>query len=501
MKKRIITAAIILGAMIAYAQERSMLFDFEGDLSQRWGGPHTELKADTDPASVKEGKQSGRWEQLPKNTWLTMKDTPKDWSAYDTLSFWAYSVKATGEAININVYSDPSGGQGGNYFQYSFTVNWTGWKEIIVPFDRFKRIRAPIGWNTVTSFMLHPQLAGKASADTILSLDDMMLTSKAGAKERASDAKGPLSGIIPRPAIAAYIVVSSPITAAVTVRHTDPGKDERVMLRVFDPDEKLVFWKYSETKKAPAQNGVIIAEKISLSVPGVYQVRISAGSFAAAADIGVPEGTPSGVSFQNGDFTAWDGMPAATFAFMPPHAESLSVNGGPLEILDGNGRTIFSGTQKGTIPVAQEKTVWQFKLGTGAKFKAWGFPLILCNTEEAAKAIHASVEELPDGTVVCWKFQGRIHELLKELVAEKYTGRNDALIADFGAVKTALMKDPVRNSLLANPFDGILCSINALVRSQNLDPKSHWCGALDAWNDLESKPSPQNRWDRLRPTP
>ncbi|MBL8995181.1 MAG: hypothetical protein JNM63_17675, partial [Spirochaetia bacterium] len=91
--KTLFLMAILVFAITTFsnAAESLLLSDFEGDLAPVWGGPHTELKGETNPAFVKEGKQSGRWENVGRNNWLGFKKVPADWSAYNTLSFWLFS--------------------------------------------------------------------------------------------------------------------------------------------------------------------------------------------------------------------------------------------------------------------------------------------------------------------------------------------------------------------------------------------------------------------------
>jgi len=66
-------------------------------------------------------------------------------------------------------------GSNGNYFQKLITVNWTGWKKIIIPLSSWGKARQPVGWNFLTGFMMYPQNIQKASEKTVLYLDQMQL--------------------------------------------------------------------------------------------------------------------------------------------------------------------------------------------------------------------------------------------------------------------------------------------------------------------------------------
>lgn len=165
-------AAWLAGTCLNLSSAPLVLSDFEGDHSQTWGGAHTELAPETDPNFVKEGSGSGKWANLPRNKWLTLLKPPANWSSFQGLRFWMHSASATKDSFNLTVAADPAGAQG-NYYLHSFTVDWTGWKEIAIPLASFKKTRNPVGWNAVTSFVLYPTTA--VNEATVYHLDGMRL--------------------------------------------------------------------------------------------------------------------------------------------------------------------------------------------------------------------------------------------------------------------------------------------------------------------------------------
>ena len=125
----------------------------------------------------------------------------------------------------------------------------------------------------------------------------------------------------------------------------------------------------------------------------------------------------------------------------PPRAEELTLVGGPAVVRDAQGKELAQlepGKQQ-AIPVTQTETVWRFDLPDpkGWQLRAAGFPLILCTTAEAARAIRASVEVLPDGTVVCHQFQRRIAEMLPRLLDPAKVGTAEKLIVPLATRKEA----------------------------------------------------------------
>jgi len=463
-----------------------MLYDFEGDLSENFPAF---LKSETEKEFVKEGTQSGKWENLKANRWLEIKNFPTDWSAYDTVSFWMYSEHATGEEMRFNVHSDKEKPMGGNYYTFTFFVNWSGWKEFAIPFEKFGISRNPVGWQMITTMIMYPQ-SGGASPETVLYLDKFMLSQR-------REPPGPLTGLRPASALTVYIDAEKAVTADIVFRSTDDAKPNRVMLRVFDAKETLVLRKFIVMSNSVKSEGILAKETVEMVKPGIYQVRVIAGCRRVAVDIRLSKDTGWGVSFQNGDYSSWPKMPEKMYTYIPHKAEKLFIEGGPVTIRDENQKDLFSGKKKGEITVNKNKTVWEILPDPAGKFTAYGFPFILCNTSEAAEKIKASIRVLPDGTAVSWKFQEEAQLLIKKYAQTEYVGRNEDLTVDFNKVKNVLRQDPIRNEQLIVSYDGVLRPLNAIINSQNLNSADHWCGAIDFWQSASQKTEPENRWDRL----
>lgn len=137
---------------------------------------------------VKQGQSSGEWRNHPRYPTIACRALEPDWSTCGALKFWAYSEVPTNEVITFGVCSDNPATPALDYFTHDFTVDWTGWKEINLPFSEFHSLGKPMGWNHVDGLYFFTKFARRApDPRTALFLDDMKLTpGKAGAVTAAA---------------------------------------------------------------------------------------------------------------------------------------------------------------------------------------------------------------------------------------------------------------------------------------------------------------------------
>ncbi|AHF89029.1 hypothetical protein OPIT5_00830 [Opitutaceae bacterium TAV5] len=348
----------------------------------------------------------------------------------------------------------------------------------------------------------------------------------------AGDAAGTLDigPLALQPAAAVYIVKQgAAINARVTAHRGSRAEGERLLVRAFGPDERISFWQYCEPGRKPVSFGpgdgevwgiplpqpakprpgeMIFDADIPLVADGVHQIRLVGGARNSTARVSLPPGTAWGISCQNGTWSPWEGQPEKMFVYIPPRAEELQIGGGPLRILDETGKQIAESTIDNlrtltTIPVTRTDVVWQVEFPSPDNWRiraSAGFPFILCSSPDAARAIKASVEILPDGTVVAWKFQRRIAELLPALLSPENVGKADDLIVPLASREAEWLKNPERNVHLLDNY-GLFSTVAWSLRHQNVDPASHWAGAINGWQERIGRPAPENRWDRLRSLP
>ncbi|MBN1671749.1 MAG: hypothetical protein JXR37_11980 [Kiritimatiellae bacterium] len=296
----------------------------------------------------------------------------------------------------------------------------------------------------------------------------------------------------PRPALALYLVTDGRPCA---LRARVSGKGERVSIRLFDPDEKVLARRFAY----PVSDSGEPFGPAQLDRAGIYQLRVVCGLHRGTVEVELSRPLPYGVSFQNGDFKPWPGQPEVMHVWVPRRAEIFGLaaaRGVEFRAPDG-GAPIHDGE----TPLGATDVVWQARFPDPKtwSFRAWGFPVILCDRPATARRIRASVEYLDDGrTVVCHKFQKRIAELLPGLLDRKNVGDTQELLSLLFARKTEWLAEPERNIELLNAYS-LWPTLQEALEKQNTDPRSHWGGSVGAWRSKEGKPFPENRWDRLRP--
>jgi len=171
--------ALVVASAAQAADDSLLLSGFEPTLASEWR--HTArakivpFVVETASDKVKVGQSSGRWENLDHNKWATLANCPGDWIPYASLSLWVHSAVANGQQLNFSVSAPhEQGGQG--YYLHQITVDWTGWKQVVVPLSSFRPNRTPAPWSRITGFQLSSGGWGaKPLADTVLHLDDLRL--------------------------------------------------------------------------------------------------------------------------------------------------------------------------------------------------------------------------------------------------------------------------------------------------------------------------------------
>lgn len=340
----------------------------------------------------------------------------------------------------------------------------------------------------------------------------------------------------PSPVTSFYIVnqPGSMVQLELDLLKASRKNGDHVTIRIFDPAEKLVFWKHVEigklsdgefglgTMEVDGIGGDLLKplmpeqliQKFSYEMdkPGVYQVRVVAGSRNAMVKMQLSRELPWGVSCQNGDFVPWDNQPQKLHLFVPPHTRHLSVSGYGVSVTDDKQQVRYdslasiSGRKQHRIDITETGKVWTMTFANVKRWelRAWEMPLILCNTPEAASQIKASITQTADGTVVSHSFQADILALRPNLVDRQRVGDTEQLLAQTRmteAHKQAMLADAQRCSILFNGNDNFFQRVDYFIRSQNLDPTSHWAGSVTAWREHEGKPGLDGRWDHFEKIP
>lgn len=295
-----------------------------------------------------------------------------------------------------------------------------------------------------------------------------------------------------------------PFTVHLRWREADRAHVDRPMLvRVFDPEERMLI-----RHDAPGEKSDDIEQTASLAVPargaGVYQVAIT--GFWPVVDLHTDPPLSFGV-YGYPQIACRDGQFAGAFVYAPPGLAHLNVRWSEglqsLSVSDDAGSNVMKvSAADGSASSAPIESGRVYRLsarsqGVGAISFA-GMPIVLCPDEASARAIHASVDVLDDGTICFHKFQARAHAILaryRALPPSAYAVQPPVLVR----FRQEWLAQPARNQLLLGPY-GVFAGLEAVLAAQVLDSASPWFGCIHAERDQSGAMRRGDPWktiDRL----
>ncbi len=284
------------------------------------------------------------------------------------------------------------------------------------------------------------------------------------------------------PAATLYVVSDGkPCRVRVTFSPGPRPGDDWLLTRSFDANEKLVFWKNQRVKLADFP---VVHEFTLPGQAGVHQIRLLAGEYKTKAKVEFDRPLPAGVCGQRGTLYAWDSSVEQAWAYVPPKASVMELSGGPCRVTDESGAVLADlpkPKSRAEVAIRQRRVVLkvQFPKPGQWSLQMRGFPFILCPSPEVARTIKASIEELPDGTVVHHKFQVEIAKVLPKLLAPENAGRARSLVFGLRRLQREWLKAPIRNSNLLGSY-GFMEHVNWSLRMQDMNPRSSTSGAITA---------------------
>ena len=310
-----------------------------------------------------------------------------------------------------------------------------------------------------------------------------------------------------REALTFYVVNDAGGDFALDVRFRCPRQvsmDRPVLVRVFDPDERLIARHDDPGEKAgPPVPERECKTQVNASGKGVYQVVVT--GFDGSVDLETDPKLPWGV-FGYPGLVGRGSQFENAYVFLPPGLDVLRVScDGAIESLkffdeQGAERLVITSAARGgttQLPASKPDVVWRLSAkgkadGSEYEINFGGMPIILCPDESTARAVHASVDVLDDGTICFHKFQARAHALLK-----KYRSMDASAFAVSPPIlvrqKNSWLKEPIRNQLLLANF-GVFATLPEALAEQNLDPRSPWFGSVFVWRDEKGEPRRDNPW-------
>jgi hypothetical protein len=151
-----------------------------------------------DHERVKSGTASGLWGDHPRFPTVSTADVPPDWSGARSLALWVDSEVATGQTVVVAVLSDNPETPWRDFLVFPFTVDWTGWRRLALPFSRFEPMGDPMGWVAVQGVYFFTKVYNlQPSPYTVLRLDAMVL--EGGARFGGTTPNPTISDLTERP--------------------------------------------------------------------------------------------------------------------------------------------------------------------------------------------------------------------------------------------------------------------------------------------------------------
>ncbi len=140
--KKIFTGFLVLAISVlsVSAQVNILTFSKKGKPEQKVNGGEI---------VTFEGAPAIAWKDLKKSTQLKIRKFSPDWSSATSLIAKIYSKKATGQVINFAPYSENKASESFDYYRYPVTIDWSGWKQVVIPFSQFRAVRNPAGWSKI----------------------------------------------------------------------------------------------------------------------------------------------------------------------------------------------------------------------------------------------------------------------------------------------------------------------------------------------------------------
>jgi hypothetical protein len=296
--------------------------------------------------------------------------------------------------------------------------------------------------------------------------------------------------------ISFYLVNPTGADFDLTVSHHNAARERRpqpALVRVFDPRDTLVArheFPGDIVIPAPTEQQDF---RIEGGGQGVYSVIITGGGQVQIAT--EPE-LEFGVYGHFQWLTGNDEQYADAYVYLPPGLKQLPIIADQgfesLTLADEAGQQMLQlekGDQNRTVDLpAEGEHVWHMSArGSGSyRLDFKGYPIIVCPSAQTARAIHAGVDIMADGTICYHKHQVAAWELLQQY--RKRPAEDFAVeLVPIEDYTDLLLAEPGRNQLLFNYY-GVISNLAPILASQNLDPDSPWFGSIHVWEDAQRNP-------------
>lgn len=122
-----------------------------------------------------EGTQSGAWEDTVAVDRVRYRGKVIDASGAKAVRFWLHSREATGAVIALALFSENPASSEPDYYFANVKIDFSGWREVTIPFTEMKVRREPLGFHRITEILFASSGygCGDANPRTALRLDDL----------------------------------------------------------------------------------------------------------------------------------------------------------------------------------------------------------------------------------------------------------------------------------------------------------------------------------------
>lgn len=106
-----------------------------------------------DQELLRDGKPTMQWSHATASR-LQFPTAPKDWTSHSHLHFWMHSQQATNAGIVLILDADDPASKGMDYYMARMTIDFSGWKEVLIPIKQIGRAREPRGRDQITNVFI-----------------------------------------------------------------------------------------------------------------------------------------------------------------------------------------------------------------------------------------------------------------------------------------------------------------------------------------------------------
>lgn len=179
-----------IGAFNAAAEDESVLLIAKFDSSEAIKKVNDVQRADetnglaTEKNIVLSGNVSAKlvFNTLASSVLFESGDTtyPADLSGYGAFNLWVYSPQVYSSNVHISARSPRT--TANNQFNYELPLNFTGWKQVTIPFSAFKAANAP-NWSNIEGIRIEKGWTFDQDENVTIYMDRIWLSSRTAATE------------------------------------------------------------------------------------------------------------------------------------------------------------------------------------------------------------------------------------------------------------------------------------------------------------------------------